>query len=88
MINNKKVFDEAELWMVFEAILELIIDLKNNNLTMKLEGNRVFLTLKGQPAISHLHIESNENSLSFHFATMGQYLAKLMIELIVAKIIP
>ena len=59
MIKNKKVFDEGELWLVFEAILSLILDLKNNNLTMKFEGNRIFLTLKGQPAISHLHIESN-----------------------------
>jgi hypothetical protein len=48
----------------------------------------VFLTLKGQPCVSHYHLYSTENTIACYQADMAEMLSKLVIELVLGRTIP
>lgn len=81
LLNAKKEVEEAELWFLFESLLRLAIALKEQGMSIALELDNVFLTPAGIPCVYHYHLRSNKDSIECSEFTMGQNIAKIMLQL-------
>lgn len=81
LLNAKKEVEEAELWFLFESLLRLAVALKEQGMNIALELDNVFLTPAGIPCVYHYHLRSIKESIECSEFTMGQSIAKIMLQL-------
>lgn len=81
LMNAKKEVEECELWFLFESLLKLAIALKEQGMNICLELDNVFLTPAGIPCVYHYHLRSIKESIECSELTMGQSIAKIMLQL-------
>ena len=66
---------------MFESLLRLAVALKEQGMSIALELDNVFLTPAGIPCVYHYHLRSNKESIECSEFTMGQSIAKIMLQL-------
>jgi hypothetical protein len=81
LFNSRKDVEEAELWLVLNSLLQLTIAIRQHQISIALELDKVFLTPAGVPCVYHCHLRSCRDSIDYSEFTMGQNVARIVLQL-------
>lgn len=81
LMGSKRELEEAELWLILDWLLELVVELKIRQIGATLGLETIFLTPAGVPCIYHYHLHSCKESINYSELTMGQSIGKILMQL-------
>jgi hypothetical protein len=80
-MGSKRELEEAELWLILDWLLGLVVELKGRQIAATLRLDTIFLTPAGAPCIYHYHLRSCKESINYGELTMGQSVGKILMQL-------